>query len=1103
MAEDGVRLLTPAMDESPEHQAVWEQLSKPGPGGPEVLNEAEFVSAMRLHQLAYVVVPLSKTVDDAALEALTHYVTGGGKLILMPMVPLSQVVENPLLALIDIHPAGLQVFNGDLKLQWKGQESPQAGAQAISLPKNSTLLAIALSKQVELLASWDNEASAVVQTSKGVLFNCQWGTLSKPMADPASATPVAWGDLGREPLPVVVQNLLAMQPFKIEPAAVEVTAQQPATSTPQATETKATPEATVSVPEKKSEVPGPSEKAQTEEGSTPASLAHVTPVNPVMVVKQSEAKPVENAPEAKTEVITPAIVPVRPSPAAQPAIPPASSTNIQPESKPTSVAGNPASGTKVAIVPVEEEKPAHAEKKASEKQEKPAKIKPKQAEAKVDAASAAKPAAASIKVAVVQPTPKPVEYDKPEAQTPATSEAPKTPVKTANGEDEVLNNILGIPTNNGPATPVQPSDEKQQKHFSFLDAGASSILAPEFDYGVYSMNMRALDHYKKHIQDALDTSKQLSFNIPETQVIGLLAESDTHKKKFETLYLAGQTQPGLDEYAQARKLSLQALALTTQSPKVEGRAIWLDRGTIVQAGGPAELKIIMQKLHRAGINIVYFEALNAGFPLYQSAMLKPNPLIQGWDPLQAAAEEGHRLGMEVHAWVWCFAVGNRRHNDLIGKPSAYAGPVLEDNGLMSEALRGRDGGLNMDPRQNEYWLSPASPKGREFLINAYKEILTRYPVDGLHLDYIRYPFQTGGTRMGFEPIGKDRFAQSTGMNLDNLDDYTLRMWIAWKTYQVSSFVQQVSEMVHQTRPEVKISAAVFPMKRESRIVSIQQDWETWVDNGWVDMLNPMSYTTDPDKLQSIYEYVSTSSQKRTLFYPGIALKHLDGSTLVSQLEALREKGGMGSTLFAGAYLDSEKVDTLGLGPYKDTSSLPPHRDAFRALQTLVTEYDQKLAQLQSNGGIAAADASNLRTTAGQLSASLNAVKLDPTQGAQIQQTLQKLQSLNTTWTNQDKAAHPYRAAYFANLMFQINELMGYWVDKSTQPKTASDFAKFNNFNKAVALPSVSTAATTADKPDDVDEASDKAKPAAISKPNTSSNAPVATPKPAIPVTTAN
>ncbi len=454
----------------------------------------------------------------------------------------------------------------------------------------------------------------------------------------------------------------------------------------------------------------------------------------------------------------------------------------------------------------------------------------------------------------------------------------------------------------------------------------------------------------------------------------------------------------------------------------------------------------MQDLRQTGINIVFFETMNAGFPVYPSSLVKQNPLTTGWDPLQVAVEEGHKLGMEVHAWVWCFAVGNRRHNPLIGMPDTYAGPVLEEGGMMDEALRNRGGGITVDSRQNEYWLSPASLKGRELLLNIYKEIVTKYDVDGVHLDYIRYPFQSGGNRMGYEATGRERFSKTTGLNLNAMDDYTARLWIAWKTYQVSSFVQQTSESLKKIKPQLKISAAVFPMKRASRIVAIQQDWETWIDNGWVDMLSPMSYTRDSGRLQDMFEYVKSSSQKHTLIYPGVAMHRLDGGSLVLQLEALRECGSLGSTLFAGAHLDKEKRELLGTGPFKDSGSLTPHRDVVKSVQVILGDYKQKFDKLQAEGALGdvkiAKQTTAVRAALEQLSDSfqqmgpLGSNASDKLQ--QAQQQLMSLQAATSRWTDADKATHPYRAHYFEKKALLLSEMMGYFMDHSgTSSKTAA------------------------------------------------------------------
>ena len=109
----------------------------------------------------------------------------------------------------------------------------------------------------------------------------------------------------------------------------------------------------------------------------------------------------------------------------------------------------------------------------------------------------------------------------------------------------------------------------------------------------------------------------------------------------------------------------------------EIRAIWLDRGTIVAAGSEQGLAKVFERFKAAGINTVFVETVNAGYPIYPSSVApEQNPLIHGWDPLQSAVDLGKAYDMQIHAWVWLFAVGNQPHNSLVGKSASFPGPVI-------------------------------------------------------------------------------------------------------------------------------------------------------------------------------------------------------------------------------------------------------------------------------------------------------------------------------------------------------------------------------------------------------------------------------------------
>lgn len=961
-------------------QAVFKTLESSG-YHPRAVQESDLLFSITPQNAPYLLLPLGHSLNDTTLSILDRYLYQGGQLILLPTEPFFRDSVDPsvqqLFRLLNFSVTGIDHLITPKNFNWKGLVRPGT----MQLQKDSHVLAISPSPTLNILATWGQEYPAVVMNAKGAVLNWQW---DQPNSEATNAIALA------KVMPLSMPDSVALE----KPSAFADSAlSKPKRFLSQRDGNQSEVEHFPAVV-----TPNPALPIAERIGS----LEPKTDFNPAMSTLPAQKTEQSLAQPHQVEATA-----MRSSNGS------ASMSTAQNHSKPL-VSENAPHQT---LNPLK--KSAKPESRAAQLTKNKAEADASEAETLSNILGGTAP-----------------QHEKSSLSGKNTSEQDAIPFP----DDPLLKEKMSAVISSEGSGLNANEHSPEQKRFSFLDADASSVLTPEFDYGVYSMNLRMLDDYQKRIKDALETSRQLSLEMPEDKVNNLLKEANTYKKKFEALYPGNQTQAGLEAFAQARKITLQALAMTTLSPQVEARALWLDRSAIVEAGNPAEFKKRIQKFHQAGINIIYLETLNAGFPIYPSAILRNNPMVQGWDPLKVAVEEGHRLGMEVHAWVWAFAVGNRRHNPLINQPADYPGPILSQPALGSEALRNREGGLMVDGRQNEFWLSPASPKGRKFLLSVYQEIVNRYDVDGLQLDYIRYPFQTSSTRMGFEPTGKERFFQLTGLSLDNLDEQGSRAWIAWKTQQVSSFVQEVSSTLKKINPRLKLSAAVFPMKRDARIVAIQQDWETWIDNGWIDTLSPMSYTTSPERLQGMFDYVQGSSHKRSLIYPGIALHRLDGGQLVFHIDALRQKGSLGSTLFAGTHLDSEKSESLGKGPFKMTSSLTPHRDVVKAIKTILEDYQNKFDTLVSKGALptlSSAQIQAINTAMDQLAGGLNAIgtgheiadialiKIQP-----LQQQFKNLLAASRSWSEADKLAHPFRAQYFETDILLIDELLSYLSGKA-------------------------------------------------------------------------
>lgn len=450
----------------------------------------------------------------------------------------------------------------------------------------------------------------------------------------------------------------------------------------------------------------------------------------------------------------------------------------------------------------------------------------------------------------------------------------------------------------------------------------------------YNDRMRELGE----MQDKVSLLAGQYMNHPEkrAKLEKALQEAAQEKSKFETAWFQQNYGPALAAFDNCRSALMRALFDKVPSNQIEGRAIWLDRGSIVRSGSPEGLRQLIRKIAAAGFNVIYFETVNAGYPIYPSQVTEQNPQTKGWDPLAVAIEEAHQNGMELHAWVWVFAVGNIRHNRILGQPDSFPGPILSRSDMASEALRGANGEL-VPANQYEYWLSPASPKARQFLITLFSEIVSQYPVDGLQLDYIRYPFQKYNAAMGYENRSVSKFNAETGLSVSESGEYIPKAWVAWKAFQVTTFVKELSHRVKETNPKLKLSVAVFPMARYSRMLMIQQDWETWVRNGWVDTINPMAYSRSARSLERLVEYIHNISNDKALVYPGLSLIRLNAVELLDTLEICRKTGVMGTTLFAFNQFDPDKQLLLQTGPYKQRKTIPPHRDPLYASSQLIAE----------------------------------------------------------------------------------------------------------------------------------------------------------------------
>ena len=490
------------------------------------------------------------------------------------------------------------------------------------------------------------------------------------------------------------------------------------------------------------------------------------------------------------------------------------------------------------------------------------------------------------------------------------------------------------------------------------------------------------------------------------------------------------------QWFQARRTLWDNYPIDRRLAQPEIRAIWLDRGTIVKAKSEQDLAKLFDQLAIAGFNTVFFETVNASYPIYPSRVApEQNPLTRGWDPLAAAVKLAHERGMELHAWVWMFAAANRRHNTILNKPADYQGPVLTAH--PDWAVFDQQGRL-FDQNTKKAFLDPANQEVRLYLMNLLEEIATRYQVDAIQLDYIRYPFQdqTVNQTYGYGKAARQQFQAMTGFDPMKISPRDRDLWQKWTDFriqQIDSFVATVSQRLRSQRPNLILSAAVFPLPRQERLQRLQQNWEDWAIQGYVDLIVPMTYALDTSGLQNLAQPVLTQSTlSSTLILPGIRLLNLPDIVAVDQIQLLRDLPVGGFAVFAAENLDASlrSIFSRTQGGISSSVNEPvPYRKPFPAAAARYAALQREWSFLLANRQILIQEPvlSQWGKQADTLSTALNQLAAQPSMQnlSSAKASLSLFRSQFQRWMQQQAVTQPYQVQAWDNRLATIEQLLRY------------------------------------------------------------------------------
>ena len=365
---------------------------------------------------------------------------------------------------------------------------------------------------------------------------------------------------------------------------------------------------------------------------------------------------------------------------------------------------------------------------------------------------------------------------------------------------------------------------------------------------------------------------------------------------------------------------LLAVAASARPVAPEVRALWVVRTSLVS---PAAITSMVTAARAAGFNALLVQIRGRGDAYYASRVeprastLAAQPA--SFDPLALVLRQGHAAGLKVHAWVNVNLVADagdvptngrhvvNRHPEWLMVPADLATSIGDPRGpafvpTLTSWTRSQSGSVE------GLYTSPISEHARDYVVDVVRDLVSRYQVDGVHFDYVRYPgpafdcsrealraFKAEVSRSlpGQERRALDRAERSNALAW--IQRYPAR-WEDFRRLRLTSLMQRLRDVVKQKRPRALVSAAVVP-DSATAITSRFQDWPGWMAKGLLDVLCPMAYSTDDAVFRRQVAYARNAARGRPV-WAGIGAYRLTGDQALTQIQAARRLGVDGVILFS-------------------------------------------------------------------------------------------------------------------------------------------------------------------------------------------------------------
>jgi uncharacterized lipoprotein YddW (UPF0748 family) len=340
------------------------------------------------------------------------------------------------------------------------------------------------------------------------------------------------------------------------------------------------------------------------------------------------------------------------------------------------------------------------------------------------------------------------------------------------------------------------------------------------------------------------------------------------------------------------------LRRTASGKIVETRAFWVHAKDFAT---PEATQAMIARVKEANFNVIIPIVYVRGCVMFKTSKLPMEGGVQeGFDPLAYLVDRAHRAGLEVHPW-FCNAYFGAKQGGSYG-PGFARYPQFAVVGKNGSRFATVNSSVPADLHNPEY---------QKFMADIMVDVARRYPIDGLHFDYIRTMTDCycGSCRRDFAK----RFGHG-------IETATEEEWVKWHREAAGRMVREISARAKKVRRGIILSAAVFANLESAARQG--QDAPRWADAGDLDVILPMDYTMDTFEMRRNERSFLDAMKRDSRLATGVSIyvrstgkvTSRDPSLVLEQIAMIRSMGIQGFCLFAYDHLTEGILSALRSGP---------------------------------------------------------------------------------------------------------------------------------------------------------------------------------------------